>query len=159
MCKQCFETLTGQKQDEQPVIQIPELERNHNNDVEKQQSQVTTWEVLYLNNIDEAHPRTIPCNWKLWRRTAPISKKLQSLSIDLELVDQGWGNMKGEIELKLCRGPAVDRSLNEWHNEGSGDGPNVVHRASIAKAVHEPTAVQLKLDGSSPFVSQFKPGD
>jgi len=32
------------------------------------------------------------------------NKKLNKIILKCGINDQGWGNMKGEIDLKLCRG-------------------------------------------------------
>jgi len=129
--------------------------------IPEQEGQISTYETLYLNDIAQKQPRDVPCNWQLWKRTEPVTQRLLSIKVNLDCVDQGWGNLKGAVDLKLCRGP-VDMTcvnVNEWNQQGSGKGSHVVHRDIVAHAEHVRKTVTLRLDASSPFVANFMPGD
>jgi len=42
--------------------------------------------------------------------------------------DQGWGNQKGQVELKLCRGmpDSNSKEISEWNDEGAGWASHVI---------------------------------
>jgi len=79
----------------------------------------------------------------LWKREQPILKPIQSVSLTLTILDQGWGNLKGQVDLKLCRGAPDLNCINigEWNNEGSGLGAHVVYREIVANAEHKQKTV------------------
>jgi len=75
----------------------------------------------------------IPCNWTFWKKLKldqdqDKKKKLKKINFKCGINDQGWGNLKGAIDLKLCRG-AKDKntcSISEWNEEGSGYFSHVI---------------------------------
>jgi len=78
----------------------------------------------------------------------------------MNIKDQGWGNLKGAVELKLCRGQNIDpKQYSEWDPQGSGNGPHVVHRELIMNATHVEMNVERKFDAQHPFISKFRNGD
>jgi len=79
----------------------------------------------------------------------------------MNLADQGWGNIKGQVDFKLCRGypDMMCTNVNEWNPNGSGLGSHVVYREVIANADHVRRTVNSTLDSNSKFVSMFQPGD
>lgn len=107
--------------------------------------------------INAGHPANTACNWKLWS-TLQVMSALKQLKFSCLIKDQGWGNLKGQIELKLCRGPRVNHAeCNEWNQSGSGDFSHVLMRKIIANADHQERRVDITLEGE--IVTMAQKGD
>jgi len=76
-------------------------------------------------------------------------------------VDQGWGNFKGQVDFKLCRGQPDPKCVNvdEWNEQGSGTGSHVVWREVVANATHKRQQLCVNLQINSPFIGLFQLGD
>lgn len=75
--------------------------------------------------------------------------------------DQGWGNLKGAIDMKLTRGlkDANHVPVWEWHNDGSGTFNDTVKREVVVEATHDYQMVIREFDEQSDFVRNYKNGD
>lgn len=114
-----------------------------------------------MTNVSAVHPKGINCNWILWKRCESLNKQLRSVRLNMALIDQGWGNTKGEVDMKLCRGqPDVNpQDVDEWNNSGSGMGKQVVYREKVLCAAHDVQTANLVFDVNHPFVQNFNVGD
>jgi len=73
--------------------------------------------------------------------------------------DQGWGNQKGQVELKLCKF-VLDTEYpvsNEWSENGSGVFENTVERWQSGLAPHDLTNFTISLT-EHPIVLEHRAG-
>eukprot|EP00341_Mesodinium_pulex_P002978 CAMPEP_0116950372 /NCGR_PEP_ID=MMETSP0467-20121206/39432_1 /TAXON_ID=283647 /ORGANISM="Mesodinium pulex, Strain SPMC105" /LENGTH=257 /DNA_ID=CAMNT_0004635109 /DNA_START=1446 /DNA_END=2219 /DNA_ORIENTATION=+ len=110
--------------------------------------------------LDESQDARTPCTWKLWS-TIKVPAELDGLRFTCTLKDQGWGNLKGALDLALCRGPrSSDAKENgEWAHDGSGQFSHVLHRMPLASAEHELKEIRFTLDRSSQIILSARAGD
>lgn len=75
--------------------------------------------------------------------------------------DQGWGNLKGAIDMKLTRGlkDANHSPVWEWHNDGSGTFNDTVKREVVVEATHDYQMIVKEFGEESDFVRNYKNGD
>jgi len=111
------------------------------------------------SSLSESQSSQQACTWKLWS-TIKVPTQLDSIHFCCALKDQGWGNMKGTLELKLCRGLKTNHpENNEWAADGSGDFSHVLHRCTLARADHQMRETTFALDHHSPIVQTAQQGD
>jgi len=84
---------------------------------------------------------------------------IKSINIKCQTKDQGWGNEKGCIEIKLCRGKQVNQSNYEWAKDGSGDFENTIARSIVNNANHNISNVNVTFDLDSNIINQYQIGD
>jgi len=89
----------------------------------------------------------------------PVFAQLKGLTLDMVVGDQGWGNLKGQVELKLCRGEPNGQQFDEWNEHGAGWNSHVVWREPVVNVSHNHKRVTVHLDTSSEFIRKFHPGD
>lgn len=81
--------------------------------------------------------------WTIWERLDLTNlnhfTKLTKIKLSCGIQDQGWGNLKGAVDLKLCRGVKSDNQEPkwEWDQDGSGTYSDTVKREIIMEATHE----------------------
>lgn len=84
---------------------------------------------------------------ELYFEGPPLTRPVRKLSLSVGgWVDQGWGNRKGELFLKLVRGSATDSILAE-------------KRALFGIAQHEEESAEVVLTETEPVVALAEPGD
>lgn len=75
-----------------------------------------------------------------------LSSTVKKLSLSVSWNDQGWGNRKGELFLKLIR------------RDGSGENIVAEHRRLFGIAEHMETRASVVIE-NHPVVKQARPGD
>lgn len=149
-------------------IKIPEFETDQNQSEQIEESintQSTKSIKIKLRYIEDFISANTKSYWTIWERlelknTHPYTK-LTSIKLSCGIQDQGWGNLKGAVDFKLCRGdkPTPQSAKWEWDQDGSGTFDDTVKREVILNATHEYQYVIKEFDGRSDFVKDQRLGD
>lgn len=142
-------------------IKIPEFETDQNQSEQIEESintQSTKSIKIKLRYIEDFISANTKSYWTIWERLElknihPYAK-LTSIKLSCGIQDQGWGNLKGAVDFKLCRGdkPTPQSAKWEWDQDGSGTFDDTVKREVILNATHEYQYVIKEFDGRSDFV-------
>ena len=86
----------------------------------------------------------------------PLTSTMKKLNMSVVWKDQGWGNMKGELFVRLMR-PATKQPLKGGSLQGKkGDPVMVAEKREIFKHKEEESKVEIR-NGS--ILNSAEPGD
>lgn len=107
------------------------------------------------------------CQWTPWECLEITNKNdksnaksvLKKIRLSCGIQDQGWGNVKGAVDMKLCRGEKLNESpKSEWDQDASGTFNDTVKRQIILEATHDYQYLIKEFDQDSDFVKLYKTG-